>query len=114
VEIVKRLREAGWNAWWVQAFRCGRARWASFISDGPELSEVVRRIQAKAGQGVGHPDVIAWRGDRVVAIESKSPTDALRPSQIEWFTRALQAGIQPADMGVVEWRVELASPGESR
>ena len=108
VEIVKRLRAGGWDAWWVQAFRCGRARWHAFISDGAELSDAVRHLQATAGSGVGHPDVIAWRDDRVVAIESKGPGDALRPSQIEWFSRALEAGILPSDIGVVEWRVDVA------
>jgi hypothetical protein len=105
VEIVKRLRKAGWDAWWVQAFKCGRARWSAYIRDVPNFPDVVRRIQLSAGEGVGHPDVIAWSGDRVVAIESKSPTDKLRESQIAWFAAALEAGVASSDIGVVEWRV---------
>jgi hypothetical protein len=104
VEIVKRLRGAGWDAWWVQAFRCGRARWSTYIRDVPNFPESVRRIQLNAGEGAGHPDVIAWSGERVVAIESKSPTDKLRASQVSWFAAALNAGIAASDIGVVEWR----------
>jgi hypothetical protein len=103
VEIVKRLRRAEWDAWWVQAFPCGRARWTSFIGDVTRLTAAIRDVQLVAGAGRGHPDVIASRQRRVIAIECKSRGDRLRPGQIEWFTRALAAGIRPGDVGVVEW-----------
>jgi hypothetical protein len=105
VEIVKRLRGIGWDAAWVQAFKCGRLRWSAYIRDVPDFPDAVRRIQAAAGSGGGHPDVIAWKGDRVVAIESKGPGDQLRASQIEWFQRARRAGMAPGDLAMVEWRV---------
>ncbi|MHB1235882.1 MAG: VRR-NUC domain-containing protein, partial [Microbacteriaceae bacterium] len=66
-----------------------------------------------AGAAGGHPDVIGWRGERVIAIESKSPGDQLKPSQIEWFTRAMEFGLRPEDIGVVEWRA-LASREAAR
>ena len=105
VEIVKRLRRIGWDAAWVQAFKCGRRRWSAYIRDIPDFPDAVRRIQAAAGSAGGHPDVIAWKGDHVVAIESKGPGDQLKVSQIEWFQRARQAGMAPGDLAVVEWRV---------
>lgn len=108
VEIVKRLRAAGWAAAWVQSWKCGRRSWGSFIADLPDLPEVVRSIQRIAGEAGGHPDVIAWSDDRVVALESKGPTDALKQSQIDWFSRSIQAGIGSGDIGVVEWRVRLS------
>lgn len=105
VEIVKRLRRAGWDAAWVQAFKCGRRRWSAYIQDVPDFPDAVCRIQAEAGSAGGHPDVLSWKGDRVVAIESKGPGDQLKPSQIEWFLRALKAGVAPRDVAMVEWRV---------
>ena len=105
VEIVRRLRAAGWDAAWFQAWRCGRKRWGQYIRDQSELPSVVQRIQRDAGAAGGHPDVIAWHGDRVLAIESKSPTDRLKDSQIEWFRRARSVGIAPSDTALVEWRV---------
>jgi hypothetical protein len=105
VEIVKRLRSAGWDAAWFQSFKCGRRSWSAYIRDEPDLPAVVRRVQLHAGAAGGHPDVIGWLGDRVLAIESKSRNDRLKPSQIEWFRRARAVGVAPDDLAVVEWRV---------
>ena len=104
VEIVKRLRASGWQAAWIQSFKCGRLTWGDYIADARDLPDAVRAIQAVAGSAGGHPDVLAWKDDRVVAIESKGPGDALKPSRIEWFGRALGAGVGVGDIGVVEWR----------
>jgi hypothetical protein len=105
VEIVKRLRAAGWGAAWVQAWRCGRKSWGSYIAELADLPATVRSLQRSAGEAGGHPDVLGWRGDRVIALESKGPSDALKASQIEWFERAIPAGIREGDIGVVQWRV---------
>lgn len=105
VEIVKRLRRAGWEAAWFQAFKCGRRRWSAYIADAVDLPPAVQHVQRHAGGSAGHPDVIAWRGERVVAIESKGPGDRLKDSQIQWFARARDIGVRLDDMAVVEWRV---------
>lgn len=109
VEIVKRLRVAGWGAAWVQSFKCGRKSWGSFIADLADLPDAVRAIQRVAGEAGGHPDVLAWRGNRVIALESKGPSDSLKASQIAWFARAVEAGIQSGDIGVVEWRPKVST-----
>jgi hypothetical protein len=103
VEFVKRLRAVGWNAAWVQSFKCGQRSWGPYIADLPDLPIAVRRVQAGAGSAGGHPDVLAWSGDRVVAIESKGPSDRLKESQIEWFRRAIANGVATSDVGVVQW-----------
>jgi hypothetical protein len=107
VEIVKRLRGAGWQAAWVQSWKCGRLSWGAYIADLNDLPDGVRAIQGIAGSAGGHPDVLAWQGERVIALESKGPGDALKQSQIDWFGRALEAGVRPGDIGVVEWRPAL-------
>ena len=104
VEIVKRLRSAGWRSAWVQSWRCGRRTWGDYIADLKDLPKAVRDLQAAAGSAGGHPDVLAWSEDRVVAIESKGVGDTLKASQVLWFARALEAGVQPGAIGLVEWR----------
>jgi hypothetical protein len=47
---------------------------------------------------------VAWCGDELLFLESKGPGDALKPSQIDWFKRAVQAGVPIDHLGVVEWR----------
>ena len=103
VEIVKRLRRAGWDAYWYQAFRCGRERWRPYIWDAAPHPEGVRALQASAGAGGGHPDIIGWSGDRIVALESKGPGDSLRPGQVAWFQRASAFGLTADELGIVEW-----------
>ena len=102
VEIVKRFRQAGWEAAWFQAFRCGRKTWSAYIRDAGEYPAIVARIQDVVGAGAGHPDVVAWTADRVVFVESKGPGDSIKDNQKEWFSRALAAGQLVADLGLVE------------
>lgn len=71
VEVVKRLRAADWGAAWFQAWKCGRKSWGHYIAELADLPEAVRAIQRIAGEAGGHPDVLGWTGDRVIALESK-------------------------------------------
>ena len=106
---MKRFRTAGWDAAWIQAFRCGRSSWSTYVGEPSDLPEHVQRIQRVAGTGGGHPDVVAWRTNQVVFVESKGPGDAVRPSQVEWFKRAVGAGQPREDIGLVEWRPQSPS-----
>jgi hypothetical protein len=108
VEIVKLLRAGGWDAAWCQSFACGRRRWRAYIADSVARPAEVRKLQATAGSGGGHPDVLAWRDGRIVALESKGQGDALRQSQLDWFERALRSGVASGDVGLVEWRMKHA------
>ncbi len=55
VEIVKRLRRAGWEAGWFQAFRCGRRRWSAYVSEAHQLPDVVRAFSARLARKAGTP-----------------------------------------------------------
>ena len=105
VEIVRRLRGAGWNAYWVSEFPCGQRRWGSERAKNTALPSGIREIEDRIGMGkAGRPDVVAWRGDTIGYIESKGPADALKPTQIEWFRRAREVGIQPDGLVLVSWK----------
>ena len=96
VEIVKRLRNAGWGAAWVSQFRCGERRWGKYRSMAGELPKPVRDLERRIGMGQpGRPDVVAWAGDRIVYVESKSARDRVKPT---------------ADR-LVSWRLRCRCPG---
>lgn len=105
VEIVRRLRAAGWNAFWVSEFPCGERRWGAERAKSASLPPAVRALEAKIGMGkAGRPDVVAWHGDTIGYVESKGPSDALKPTQIEWFRRAHEAGVPAENLVLVTWR----------
>jgi hypothetical protein len=104
VEIVKRLREAGWEAAWVSAFRCGERRWSSYRLAPTALPHWVRDFEARVGlTESGRPDVVAWAEDRVLYVESKGPADALKATQIAWMSIAVSAELTPATVAIVSW-----------
>lgn len=73
VEIVKRLRRAGWDAAWVSAFGRGERRWGAYRARPSALSQWVRDFEARLGLGAsGRPDVVAWTHDMLVYIEAKA------------------------------------------
>ncbi len=106
MEIVKRLRRAGWDAAWVSAFRCGERRWGSYRLTPARLPPHVRDLEERIGRSPsGRPDVVAWKSERVAYIESKGPRDRLKSTQIDWFRAAIAA--ETGDLAIVEWRAAL-------
>ncbi len=104
VEIVRRLRRAGWDAYWVSAFRCGERRWGAYRLAPNTLPAQVRDLEARVGVGDnGRPDVVAWTGQRVLYLESKGPGDRLKPGQIAWMTAMLGPGRGTAHVAIVSW-----------
>ena len=105
VEIVRRLRDAGWSAFWVSEFRVRRAALGLESVPGSVLPPAVRELEARIGMGKqGRPDVVAWRGDTIGYVESKGPGDKLKSTQIDWFRKAREVGASPDDLVVVTWR----------
>src|SRR5215218_10439696 len=51
VEIVRRLRRAGWDASWVSAFRCGEGPWGTYRLASSMLPDQVRDLEARVGVG---------------------------------------------------------------
>jgi len=115
IELVRRLRGAGWSAGWVDTFGSAPAAWASWIVTPdalpPSLRAAYLGIKAAAASSAGgRPDVVAWLGDAladVVFVEYKGPKDHLRPGQDAWFRAALQAGLSQDQLAVARWREVL-------
>jgi hypothetical protein len=109
VEIVKRLRRAGWDACWVSAFRCGERRWGVYRMGPADLPPRIRDLEARVGVGdSGRPDVVAWTDQRVLYLESKGPNDSLKPGQLAWMKRLLDRGSSSTAIVVVAWALAAA------
>jgi hypothetical protein len=72
-------------------------------------------LTAVAGDGVGFPDLILVRGDRVLAVELKSELGKTSPEQDAWLAAFAQAGIEscvwrPSDFrsGLIQRHLGLA------
>ncbi|WP_415280816.1 hypothetical protein [Candidatus Nitrososphaera sp. FF02] len=50
-------------------------------------------------------DVVAWKDDRILFVESKHK-DTITPSQEKWLAAALSAGLNLDDFIVVKWQYE--------
>ncbi len=60
-----------------------------------------------AGDGIGWPDIIAAKGDRLLAVELKVASGRLRTEQREWLLALANTGVEvavwtPADWPVIE------------
>jgi hypothetical protein len=102
VEIVRRLFDAeGWTAGWTQPYICGGLSWGDWIMPVARENERLRqhhrlnaaqvaRFRGTSEAAVrGHPDVIAWRDDETIFVESKSIFDGgLSQNQVDWFKAA--------------------------
>lgn len=110
IEIVRRLRHAGWEAAWIDTFG-GAPSWMRPWTDRgiglptPVASTVSRLRAASAPEG--RPwDVIAWRDDRTLFLEAKRRhRDRLRPGQIAWLDAAMRQRLGDVSFGIVEWEL---------
>jgi hypothetical protein len=115
IEVVRSLRNAGWNAGWLAT--CGRRNelWRRFMLAAVTpttsvlpvaLSLVPARIAGVlVRNGVaGYPDVVAWKSERrPVFVELKGPGDK-GINQVPWLKSAFSRGdLSPADFLVLKW-----------
>ncbi len=120
IEIVKRLRGAGWEGGWLDTFGAAPVRWRPWMvtlhampsnvrTRYYEIHTAANRAQGKNGTG-GRPDVIAWRERSIVFLESKGPGDRIKPAQEAWASCAVESDHD--GYGVVYWtfRAESGTP----
>jgi hypothetical protein len=116
IEIAKRLRAAGWQAGWLDAFGRAPETWKPWIINTDDLPEATRArfvaihdmIAEQNGRpgSSGRPDIVAWQGDRTAFIELKGPRDRLSKEQARWGAAALAQ--DPDSYGLVRWSLAEA------
>lgn len=111
VEIVDRLRAAGWRAGWLDSFGGAPACWAARLWTEADLPDGALTLFAAVGEQVGNrwrgrPDVVAWRDgapDDVVYLHYKGARDPVRPSQQDWVRAAFAAGLPMERYALARW-----------
>lgn len=129
VELTTRARSAGWVGGWMSGYNPADRRFPGAWRNALITEPMARQLVATEFPRVnfprsGIPDLIVARHGLVVAAECKRRSghyfdndcvtkpggDALRPSQQQWTSDALMAGI-PSDVLVTVWWQRLeASP----
>lgn len=118
--IVATAVRDGWDARWVCTY--GRpkmsplllTRWKSSSSrveqthepiKNTRISSVLDEIAERNGKYGGCWDVVAWKGDRLLFLESKlHKHDRIQTTQLRWLMSALEIGLSLDDFVVVEWQ----------
>jgi len=111
IELVRRLRDAGWPAGWVDTFGSAPPVWTEWLVKPNSLPLPLRAsyeaiTRAAGSTGAGKPDIIAWQGESLadaVFVEYKGPSDRLRAGQDAWFRAALSNGVLRDQFAVVKW-----------
>ncbi len=90
IELVRRLREAGWRAGWVDTFASAPKAWAQWLVRPSALPSALRASYeastsaAARGRG-GKPDIVAWRGETLAEatfVELNTKGRATRFAQV--------------------------------
>jgi hypothetical protein len=111
IELTHRLREAGWQAGWVDTFGSAPRAWREWLIEPSTLPAPLRdgmkRIADRlATARAGRPDLVAWRGrtlGEAVFVEYKGPRDRIRTGQDAWYCAALATGISRDQFAVARW-----------
>lgn len=110
IELVRRFRDAAWQAGWLDTFGSAPRGWKEWLRKRESLPSTLRdflHTTSPDGKGRrGRPDIIAWRDDSLAAavfVEYKGPGDKVRPEQGAWFEAALKAGMKREQFAVARW-----------
>jgi hypothetical protein len=114
IELVRRLRDAGWDAGWVDTFGSAPKEWDEWIVNLDSLPSALRYFlndtDRITGRNGGKPDVMAWRNnslEETVFIEYKGPRDRIHQGQIKWLQAARLAGMSLDQFAVARWPKQL-------
>jgi VRR-NUC domain len=88
--VLQLMKITGWKTLHIRPARTASGDWRTPVS----------------GDGVGFPDLIAVKGDRIIAAELKTTKGRLGPGQREWLAALAAAGVEvfiwtPADWDVI-------------
>jgi len=112
IELVRRFREAGWQAGWMNTFGRAPRNWDEWIVKPQSLPLPLRTTYVAITnsvdpKGAGRPDIIAWRDGtlaQAVFVESKGLKEKIRPKQVKWFREAHHAGVSLGQLAIARWR----------
>ena len=115
IVILRMLEAAGWRGFWIDSFGSGGYR-----SDLPHRS-VARKDIGGTPPATRYPngflklgggwDVVAWKGESVIFVESKRKRDdKIRATQLSWLESRLRDGASEDDFILAEWTL----PDEKR
>ena len=102
--IIRRLEAAGWGAAWRKNWQ-GAAFWSDIGAVRAVPSSVLSKFDAVCRlAGAGAWDILAWRGDELLFIESKQyGRDKLTANQLRWLEAAIDQGIPEQSFAVYEY-----------
>ncbi|MDO8593845.1 MAG: hypothetical protein Q7R59_03035 [bacterium] len=110
--ILRILLEHGWNSVWVETYggthylRTMPNEWnlkSAHVSIPRDKEELLQKIWETA-QTTACFDVFAWRDDQVLFCEAKRKgKDKLTDAQVRFIDGALECGISPESLLIVEW-----------
>ena len=101
------LRSVGWGGVWVDGFRGAFRR--GLPPSSCRLPAQVQRLYSRivnrnGGKKSGCWDVLAWKGNQLLFIESKRKgRDSIRRSQRRWLEAAMKAGVPRRSFVIAEW-----------
>jgi len=110
IELVRRLRKAGWEAGWLDTYGHAPEAWREWLLNRnllpSSLGDFLNETKSMTGRRGGTPDVVAWRDNSLseaAFIEYKGPNDSVKQKQIDWVMAALKVGMSIQQYAVVSW-----------
>jgi hypothetical protein len=121
--IQRLAKDSGWDARWIETYQM-KINQPYFFDDWTDASiskqatlpinneAVTRQLQMLSTKNnnsyYGCWDVLAWKGNRIIYIESKrSKKDKIRDTQTGWFKAGLASGLKPENFLIVQWGFSL-------
>ncbi|MBI2473986.1 hypothetical protein HYV70_05545 [Candidatus Uhrbacteria bacterium] len=117
--IARTFQQLGYTAYWVETYARGNKPPMFLLDwqnrpykeqtncdiDEPWILEKLTVIaQQNHNTYDGCWDVLAWKGEELLFIESKrNKKDSVRSSQNNWLQAALQTGLKPKNFLIVQW-----------
>ena len=110
--ILRILMERGWNGVWVETYggthylRTMPSEWAlksEHVSIPEDKEAILKKIWSMA-KTTACFDVFAWNGEEILFCEAKrTGKDKLTDAQVRFIGGALESGVAPESLLIVEW-----------
>ena len=115
--ILRLLQKHGFDGVWVDSYRLKFLKSLSVECALPDHAQAIydRIVAANGGRHGGCWDVLAWKQDQFVFIESKQKSkgykDSITDTQKRWLQAALKIGFDSACFLICEWDFQPVSEG---